>query len=150
MSNHGSNTRVLPVIVPDIYGITSIYKHISSKMWGYSSFFFKKIAKNGEAAWVCKKIKLRVESVNLDSSSAVNLWYLCASYLQDSGKYYIEQIEICMDKTFTPINCESGRYVSSHKTNTLFFIPSQRLSSDPDIQDCGSGDVYYKPFQTMK
>ena len=62
MSNPGSDTQVLPVIVPDIYGIKNIYKHISSEMWEYSSLK-KKIAKNGEADGVCKKIKLRIESV---------------------------------------------------------------------------------------
>ena len=42
MSNHGSDTRVLPVTVPDIYGIKSIYKHISSKKIVRVPIIFKK------------------------------------------------------------------------------------------------------------
>ena len=64
MSNHGSDKRVLPDIVSDIYGIKSIYKHISSKMWGYSSFFQKKNPKMTRQLEFAIKRKLRVESVD--------------------------------------------------------------------------------------
>ena len=60
----GSDTRVLPVIVPDIFKIKSIYISIYQVKCESSHHFLQKIAKNGEAARVGKKIKLRVESVN--------------------------------------------------------------------------------------
>ena len=65
---------ILPVIVPDIFMIKSIYKHISRKMSGYPSLFFffnlPKMTRQSELTKKKKKKKkekkmLRVKSVQI-------------------------------------------------------------------------------------
>lgn len=66
--------------------------------------------------------------------------------------FYLEQVEVCLDKSFSPVDCDSRtprKSSTKDRPHDLLFMPED-LVQGRDIQDCGSGDVYYKPLPAQK
>ena len=70
---------------------------------------------------------------------------------QESEEYFLEQIEICLNKSFILVDCVDSHVSMNTKPFILprqYFPTNKMTSADTDSDNCGgvSGLVIYKPL----
>lgn len=72
------------------------------------------------------------------------------SLVQGTENFFMEQVEICVNKSFHPVDCDAKsplhKKIQAENSKSLIFYPESNVKNR--LIDCpASGGVYYLPFQ---